>query len=279
MRRFATAASVATLCATHVCAAQTHMRSGLAYGQLKFSDGAKVTALGATVAARMWNWLDVSVNPTYAWAHSEAYAASPTVTVAARDVRGFTDLPVALGVSYGLPGQWSPSIGFAVGITLPLGDPNTLGSGQTGVGASMNLGFEPAEDRWVSVGGGRSLSNGYSASLASSSPTSLAISAGLESLGVHFSASLSGDVGAPSSGYEGARSFAAGMSWPIDGGMSFSLDGSRGLSGGAPQWAYSIGLGTTPTGLAAATVAPYQRLRQSFGAGTGTKNKPKTAKP
>jgi len=93
---------------------------------------------------------------------------------------------------------------------------------------------------------------------------------------VQLSASLSGDVG-PVTGYEPARSLAAGMALPVGTGMSMNLDGSVGLSTGSPTWALSLGFGTTPSGVVAASIAPYQRLSKAFGAGSKIKTKP--AKP
>jgi hypothetical protein len=280
MRAFTFSVCVATTVAVSICDAQApRWSAGVAAGQLKFSDGSSESAIGATIGAHVWDWLDVSVNPTYARAHSVAIQSSPTVVIPARSVSGFTDLPLNFGISHALPGTWSPSIGFSLGVTLPTGDTASLGSGRMGVGASASVGISPSEDVWFSAGAGRSLSNGYSAALASSSSTSMALSAGTTAGPFNISASLSGDVGATSSGYEGARSIAAGMALPVGAATSLSLDGSVGLTTGSPTWAYSVGFGTRPSGIVAASVAPYQRLRQAFGAGTGTKNKPKTGKP
>lgn len=269
----------ATVCATTIGGAQAPSWSaGVAAGQLKFSDGSKESALGATVVAHIWDWLDVSVNPTYAWAQGVAVRLSPTITTPARSVSGFTDLPVSVGASHALPGEWSPSVGLSLGVTLPTADTASFGSGRTAVGASMSFGIAPSDDLWFSIGAGRSLSNGFSAALASSSSTSLALSGGTTAGPLHVSGSLSGDVGAVAAGFESARSIAVGMALPVTTGMSLTLDGSAGLTTGSPTWAYSIGFGTTVSGIAAASIGPYQRLRQTFGAGTNAKNKPKTGK-
>lgn len=152
---------------------------GVAAAQLTFADASTESALGFTVSARAWEWLD---------------------------------LPVTIGVSHRISGPWAPSMGFSLGVTLPTGDTTTVGSGTTALGASHNVGFSPSDHFSFGLGAARSLSDGYSA----------------------------------------------------------------GLTTGSQTWAYSAGTGTTPSGIAAATAAPYQRIRQAFGVGGKLKAKNKT---
>ena len=283
--RYAAACYAAALCCAIMLTATTGgaqtavWSAGAAAGQLKFSDGSKESALGVTVAAHLWDWLDLSINPTYAWAQRAAGSSTVGTRTPPQSVSGFTDLPVNLSTSYELPGAWSPSVGVALGVTLPTGDTAVFGRGQTAIGANLSLAIRPADHVWLGMAAGRSLSNGYSAALASSSSTSLALSGGTAAGPVQISASVSGDVGAVQAGYESARSIAAGMALPVGARWSLTLDGSAGLTTGSPTWAFSLGVGTTTSGIAAASIAPYQRLRQAFGAGTVVKNKPKTGKP
>jgi len=273
------ACALLLLCATGICGAQTPADSirwgfGAAAGQLKFTDGSRESALGLTIAARAWNWLDLSVNPTFAWMQFAAVQGGSPAQSRARNVSGLTDLPVSVGISHGVPGPWSPTIALALGITLPTGDSATVGTHETGLGVSLGAGFAPQDNFAFSVAAGRSISAGYSAGLGSSSTTSLALSGQVTAGTVGIGLGLSGDVGAVPAGFESARSIAAGMAVPLFGGVSLNLDGSAGLTRGSPTWAYAIGLGTR-----AATVAPYQRLRQAFGLGTKINAKPKTKAP
>ena len=137
-------------------------------------------------------------------------------------------------------------------------------------------GFAPTDNFSFDIAAGRSISDGYSAGFASSSPTSLALSTLVKAGKISVGLSLSGDVGAASSGFESAQSLAAGVAIPVGRGMSLNFDGSAGLTPGAPTWAFAVGIGTTASGIVAATVAPYQRLRRAFGQGTKIKSKPRT---
>ena len=270
------------LCVTGISGAQTpadpiHWSFGVAAGQLKFPDGSSESALGGTIAARAWDWLDLSVNPTYAWVRSAPVPGGSPAQQQGRSANGVTDLPLTIGVSHDIPGPWSPSVGLSLGITLPTGDTATVGSGSTGVGVNLNVGFAPTDNFSFDIAAGRSISdNGYSAGFASSSPTSLALSTLVKAGTISVGLSLSGDVGAASSGFESAQSLAAGVAIPVGRGMSLNFDGSAGLTPGAPTWAFAVGIGTTASGIVAATVAPYQRLRRAFGQGTKIKSKPRT---
>jgi hypothetical protein len=270
--------TVMTLCASTGGAQATEWTAGAAVGSLKFSNGARETATGVAVSARLMDWLDIAINPTYAWTQSAAVVVSPSQTIPARTVNGFTDVPLTVGVSRSFAGGFSPSFGFTLGATLPTADTAGLGSGHVALGASVSIGIAPTEDQWVSVGAGRSLSNGYSAALASSTSTSLSLSAGTRSGLLLLSASLFGDVGTLPTGTDRALGVAAGMAVPFGLDMSLTFDGGLGLAKGSPVWAFTAGFGTTPAGIVAAASAPYQRLGKAFGAGSSAKIKSK-AKP
>jgi hypothetical protein len=245
-------------------------------GALRFSDGSQERALGYTLSARLWNWLDISVNPTYAWTQYASVEVSPGTFQQGRRVNGFTDLPISIGISRAESGAWSPFWGIALGATLPIGDPETLGAGQAAVGANLFAGVQPAKNFFFDVAAGRSISDGYAAGLASSSSTSLSATISFRVARVGLNVSFTGDVGSVPDGFESARSIAGGLSIPVSASTSVNVDASGGLTHGSPSWAYSIGIGTTPAGIVAAFVAPWERLQDAFGAGTQIKAKPRT---
>jgi len=242
--------------------------SGVAGGALRFADGAEERAVAANVGAHLWGWLDISVNPTYAWATGAPVQLTPLQTQPGRRVRGFTDLPIDIGVSHGIPGIWAPTMSFSLGFTLPTGDSLTVGGGRgVGVGANIGIGVAPAENFSLNAGLGRSLSNGYSADLASSSLSSLSLGSSTKLGPVGVSVSYSQDVGATEPGYDNARVVGGGLSFPLGGEFALNADGSGGLTPGAPKWAFSLSLGTSTASISAVSVAPFQRLRQVFGKG------------
>jgi len=250
--------------------------TGIAAGQMRFSDGAEERAIGVALAVNVRGWLDLAVNPTYAWARGAPVVTS-LIKLPGRQVQGLADLPVSVGISRQLPGSWGPLLSLSVGATLPTGDTTRVGSGVSTVGANLNFGFAPTSVLWLGFGAGRSLSNGYGVGLANSAPTSVAGSVGLQLGRVGVSATWSGDVGPVEVGYESARSIGGGLSIPIVGNLSLTMDGSSGLTDGSPDWAFSAGFGTTTAGLSSVTVAPFQRLKTAFGTGRKfLRTKPRT---
>ncbi len=252
---------------------------GMAYGQLGFSDNSRERAFGASVALHLFGFLDLSVSPTYAWATSAPLVVTPRLTRPGRTVNGWADLPVSVGVSHGFDDlAGSPSVSLSLGATLPVGDTASVGSGTAGTGLNLDFGMQPSDAVSLSFGVGHALSSGYSSGLASSSTTSLGGGATFQLGKVSVAVGYATDVGTPTAGYENAQSFSGGLSIPLISGFSLNVDGSHGLTNGAPNWAYSVGIGTTAAAISAVSARPYKALARAFGAGTKKKIKPATKK-
>lgn len=251
--------------------------AGVGYGQLAFSDGSRERVLGATINGHFFGFLDISVNPTYAWATSAPVVVAPRLTRPARTVSGLADLPLSIGVSHGFENaSMAPSISLSLGATLPVGDTTAVGSGTTGSGLNLDFGLQPTDAISLNLGIGHALSSGYSSALASSSTTSLGFGGTAQLGAVGLTLGYSTDIGMAEVGYENARSLSAGVNIPLMAGYALNLDGSRGLTNGAPDWVYSIGIGTTAVSIAAVSARPYRALARAFGAGTGKRVKPAT---
>jgi hypothetical protein len=256
-------------------APKNSMGAGISGGLLRFPRNAQESALGATVAAHLWGWVDVSVNPTYAWA-TAADTTIGTRTIKGRTASGFAALPVSIGISHDLDGPWSPSFSIGLGFSLPTGDTASVGSAHAGYGANLDFGVSPYEKLSLDLGVSHALNSSYATGIGNSSATSLSASSTLKAGSVGISATYSGDVGPVALGYETAQSFGGGINIPIHGDLALTLDGSAGLTPGAPTWTSSIGLGFTPSGVASVMLSPIARTRAAFGAGNKTtKTKPK----
>ncbi len=251
--------------------------AGISAGTMHFQNNAQERALGATIDVHLFGWLDVSLNPTYAWA-----TAADTVlakrTIKGRTSSGFAALPVSLGYSRDLPGGWSPSVSIGLGFSLPTGDTLSVGSASAGYGATMGFGLAPSDNFSMNLGASHALNDAYSSGIGTSSATSLSASATLTVGKVGVSGTYSGDVGSVPLGYETAQSLGAGLSIPIHGSLTLTLDGSAGLTAGAPMWTSSIGFGFTPAGIASVMLSPIVRARAALGAGSKIARaiKPKT---
>lgn len=241
--------------------------AGVSAGTMHFQNNAEERAIGATIAVHLWGWLDISVNPTWAWA-TAADTVLANRTVKGRSSSGFAALPVSLGYSRDLPGGWSPSLSIGLGFSLPTGDTLSVGSASAGYGATIGFGLAPSEKFSMNFGASHALNDAYSAGNGTSSATSLSMSSTLTVGTVGVSATYSGDVGSVPLGYETAQSLGAGLSIPIHGNLTLTLDGSAGLSAGAPTWTSSIGFGFTPAGIASVMLSPIIRARAALGAGS-----------
>lgn len=249
---------------------------GVAVGQLHFPGNAQERALSASIATRLWHWVDLSINPTYA----SATAADTVVngrTIKGRTASGLAALPVSVGISHDLAGPWSPSFSAGLGFSIPMGDTASVGSAQAGYGANLALGFSPAERFSMNLGMSRALNDAYASGVGSSSPTQLSASAMIQLGKVGMSATWSGDVGTSADGYSSSQSLGGGFNIPLGGDFALTLDGSSGLTTGAPNWSMSAGIGTTPAGIASVMLSPLTRARRAFGAGRKlSRTKPRT---
>jgi hypothetical protein len=253
--------------------------AGVGYGQLAFSDGSRERAFGASVGIHLFGFVDISVSPTYAWATSAPLVVTPRLTRPGRTVRGLADLPVSIGVSHGFEDlRGSPSVSLSLGATLPIGDTTAVGTGTAGTGLSLDFGLQPSDVMSLNVGVGHALSSGYSSALASSSTTSLGAGGTFQLGNVGLSVGYSADIGTAEVGYENARSVSSGVNIPLMAGYALTIDGSHGLTKGAPDWVYSVGIGTTSASIAAVSARPYKALARAFGAGTKKRIKPATRK-
>ena len=240
---------------------------GLAGGALSYDAGRDERALGAIVRWVPSNWFSLSATPTSVRAREAA-----TGTLPATSRSGLTDLPVEATLSRGFAGvAWSPSVAGSLGVTLPVGDTASgLGSGEVGYSASGGVGFSPVEKVWVHIGAGRSLTR-FSVQSAFSSGTGWGdISAGT-SIAEHVEASVgfSSDIGAADSTLGRSRSLNGGVSFGVGRAGTVNVTGSRHLSGAAPSWSLTIGVGTAfPYLNHLGGSSPNSTLQQSFGAGT-----------
>jgi hypothetical protein len=249
---------------------------GVGAGLLRFPGNAQEQAVSASVSGRFWDLVDISVNPAYV----SATAADTVIngrTVKGRSASGLAALPLSIGISHDIAGPWSPSLGVGLGFSLPMGDTTGVGSAQAGVGANLEFGVTPSEAFALSFGVSHALNDAFSSGVGNSSATQLSASSSVKVGSVGVSATYSGDVGAAADGYSPAQSFGGGLSIPLRGDFALTVDGSSGLTNGAPSWSMSMGIGTTPSGLASVMLSPMARVRKAFGAGRKvTRIKPTT---
>ena len=252
--------------------------SGLSAGSLRFGDGAREQAVSASLVARLWNTVDVLLNPTYASA-TAADSISGSTVIHGRTARGMTALPVHVGVTHAFDQPWTPTIGAGVGFAVPTGDSSGVGSSHAGYGVRVELAVSPSDRFDMAMGVSHALNDAYAAGLGSSSPTNLSIGTSYGVGAARVSMEYSGDVATAATGFDAAQSIGGGVSVPLHGNVALTLDGVTGLTSGAPSWSFTVGVGVTPAGVAEVALSPLSRAGRAFGLGrTLSKSKATTSR-
>jgi hypothetical protein len=74
------------------------------------------------------------------------------------------------------------------------------------------------------------------------------------------------EVGTADTGAVLSRSAVAGVAFSLARRLTVTMDGSHGLTGSAPTWSFSMGLGTAFAGLSPVNpTSPLRRLKSVFG--------------
>ena len=251
---------------------------GMSVAALRFGDGAREQAISASLVARLWNAVDVLINPTYASA-TAADSINGTTVISGRTASGVTALPVHFGVTHAFDRAWTPTIGAGLGFALPTGDSTGVGGSHAGYGMSVELAVSPSDRFDMAIGVSHALNDAYAAGVGTSSPTNLSIGTSYGIGAARASMQYSGDVATAATGFDAARSLGGGVSIPLRGNVALTVDGVTGLTSGAPSWSFAVGVGLTSPSVAEVALSPLSRAGRAFGLGRKlTRSKGTTAR-
>ena len=235
--------------------------AGVTTGTMDFADQRVQQGVTGVLRYRIINGLSISASPTF------ARVAFPS-TLGGGAVSGLTDLPVELSGDHAFAAPWSPTPGFSLGASLPIGD-QAAGFGTGGVGASAGVGLSvsPLDGFSAHLGVGKSL-NDYSlnSTLGASSEAwgdfdlSYQVSDRVEAtIGIDGDLAAQDTLGA-------ARIAALSLATSLGGPYTLTLSGGHGVSGPAARWTFAVGFGTDFAGLQAlGSSSPIQRFMRSLG--------------
>ena len=242
------------------------LQYGMAGGSLQYTGGRSEQAIGGVLRWVPVSWLSLSATPTRVRVQEPASG-----TLAASSRSGWVDLPLEASLSHTFEASMHPTLSAGLGITLPIGDTASgLGSGTMGYATSVGFGLSPSEKLWLHASAGRSLSNFSVQSAFTGSSGWGDISAGTP-LSDILSASVgfSSDLGAVDSTIGRSTSLTGGLSLAVRGPVTVNLNMSHGLSGVAPNWGFTLGLGTAfPYLNHLGAGSSLSTLQQTFGGGT-----------
>lgn len=237
---------------------------GLTSGAMRFADDRVQQGLTGVLRYHLGGSVSLSASPTFA-------RVSFPSTLGGGSVNGLTDLPIELDADHSFNGPWSPTIGLALGTTMPVGDQQIgFGSGSIGASIGAGAGASPIDGLSIHLGAGKPLTD-YSAAGALGASGSTWTEAEVSwQLLEHLSATFGFDGDLASDDSLGvARAVALSLATGVGGGYTVTVSGGHGVSGPAARWTLALGIGTDFADLEAlGSSSPIQRFFRAMGGGS-----------
>ena len=242
-------------------AGSPRITAGVTTGTMSFADQRVQQGVTGVLRYRLIGGVSVAASPTF------ARVAFPA-TLGGGAVSGLTDLPVELSADHAFDVPWSPTPGFSLGVSLPIGDKQAgLGTGGVGTSAGVGMSVSPFDGFSAHLGVGKSL-NDYSLSstLGASSAAWGDLDLSYQLLDrVEATIGMDGDLAAQDT-LGAARIVALSLATNLGGPYTLTLSGGHGVSGPAARWTFAIGFGTDFAGLQTlGSSSPIQRFMRSLG--------------
>ena len=237
---------------------------GVTSGAMRFADDRVQQGVTGVLRYHFGGSVSLSASPTF------ARVMFPSA-LGGGSVNGFTDLPIELDADHSFDGPWSPTIGVALGASMPLGDQQIgFGSGSIGADIGAGVGASPIDGLSIHLGAGKPLTD-YSAAGALGASGSAWTDAEMSwQLQQHFTATLGydGDLEADDS-LGVARAVALSLAAMFGSGYTVTVSGGHGVSGPAARWTFALGIGTDFASLEAlGSSSPIQRFFRAMGGGS-----------
>ena len=244
-----------------LASASPRVTAGVTTGTMRFADQRVQQGVTGVLRYRVIGGVSVAASPTF------ARVAFPS-TLGGGAVSGLTDLPIELSGDHAFAAPWTPTPGFSLGVSLPIGDQQAgFGTGGVGTSAGLGLSVSPLDEFSAHVGVGKSL-NDYSlnSTLGASSAAWGDVDVSYQVF-EHFEATVGvdGDLAAQDT-VGAARIVALSLAANVGGPYTVTLSGGHGVSGPAARWTFAIGFGTDFEGLQAlGSSSPIQRFMRALG--------------
>lgn len=224
--------------------------TGVIAGGIRFAGGRTEQAANVLLQLQPMPWLLFSASPGYG--RTSFGTTSNT---------GLTNIPLTAGAMYtanDLP--WSPAMSASFSSAISSGDSAMVVGTAAGVWeGELAVTGAPTDRLNLQVGWSRPLST-YSGNSSMRVESSLELGRSTATLG------LSSELGRPDSGTALARSIGGGVAFSLVGPLTLTADGSHGISGSAPSWTFSLGIGTAFAGVSPLNpTSALKRLKQTFG--------------
>jgi hypothetical protein len=243
------------------------LRYGVAAGALSYDGGRSEQTFGGVIRWAPVHFFSLAANPTLVRQHVAGATATATSAASRSASRsGLADIPISASISHVFSTVLEPVVVGGLDMTVPVGDTVAgFGAGQAGYSVSIGVTLSPSDQTWTQFGLGHALSDFSPQSAFTAGSNWMNAGAGLY---LTDRLSIDGDYSTDVGGIDAipgrSSSVSAGVELSLVEGASINLAASRGLSGVAPSWSFSLGFGTALPSLGQAESG----LTAAFGGGT-----------
>lgn len=214
---------------------------GISVGAVKLANGSSQRDVNGIIGIQPRTWL--SITATVSAVHIAVTDSGPP-----RTSDGLGDLPITIGAAHTFPGRAETELGATLDLSLPTGDASAgLGTGAFAMSGGIGAGTALSPRIRVAAAASRELTGAAGTSaLTPSRATSLAFE-GQMMVTPRWAAvlALAADVGPRDSTLALDRSIGIGGRYTVRGPIVLTMDAAKGLSLGAPRWAFAVGFGTS----------------------------------
>lgn len=238
---------------------------GITSGSMSFADARVQQGVTGALRYRFAGSLSIVASPTYA-------RMSFPASLGGGAVNGLTDLPIELDADRAFQAApWSPTIGLALGATLPTGNQTIgFGSGAMGANVGFGVGASPTDALSLHVGAGKPLTDYSDVGALGTSGSAWGDAEVSYQLLSHVEATVGFDGDLASRDTLGAaRAVALSVTTTVAGPFAVTVSGGHGISGAAARWTLALGMGTDYAGLESlGSSSPIQRFFRAMGGGS-----------
>jgi hypothetical protein len=222
---------------------------GIAAGAMRFASGRTEQATTLVLQLQPVPWLSFSAAPGYG-----------RTTFGRAMSAGLTEMPLSAGAMYsGSDLPWSPSVAASLSTTVAPDSAMAMGASQNAYDAEASLSASPVDPLNLGVAWSHPLTT-------QSGNASLRLESSLSSGRATATFGMTSELGRPDSGAVLARSVAGGAALSLFGPPTLTVDASHGITGSAPAWTFSVGLGSAFAGVSPLNAtSALKRLKKSLG--------------
>jgi hypothetical protein len=223
--------------------------TGVAAGAIQFAGGRAEQAASLVLQLQPVAWFSFSAAPGYG-----------RTSFGTRSGTGLTEIPIRAGALYNLNDvPWSPTVSASLETSLSGDSALAFSAGQHDYEAEATLSGSPTDRLNLLLALTHALS-------ANSGNPSVRVESAFSLGRATATLGMTSEMGRPDSGAVLSRSIAGGLAFSLVGPLTLTTDASHGISGSAPTWTLSVGLGSAFAGISPLNpTSALKRLKQTFG--------------